>query len=226
MVALAHESLAAIAPTYESMRKAIAECLRVDEVKHIADVAVAAKAYYRQSLDVENEMRASRIRLRAERRMGELLIEMKQRGERAKRGETKQDRMSRRATFTLPELGIPRDRASRAEQLARVPAPEFEAALGAGEPGQPRRIIREWQEKHDVTPEEQLAPELVPIEHTLALWGRVREFGELLDAGELPPLDLWRTNIQPFQIAQLQRHIPPIIEYLTAVYRDIEQGAA
>lgn len=220
VVALPHESLATIAPNYEAMRQAIAKCERVDEIAKMADLAVAAQAYYRQSLDVENEMNASRIRVRAERRMGELLNQMKQRGERdnGRGGDRRTHSVSRGAT--LNDLGIPRDRASRAMQLADVPEAEFEAALGGEKPAQPRRILREIKGAKDVTPK--AAPPLVPIEQTLDLWGSVRNFGEALESGHMPPLALWRTNMQPFQVAHLRRFIPPVIEYLSTIYREIE----
>jgi hypothetical protein len=63
---------------------------------------------------------------RAERQLGVILKRMAANGERAKPGNANQ--MSRGAT-SLDNLGIPRDRASRAMQLADVPADEFEAAL-------------------------------------------------------------------------------------------------
>ena len=73
-------SLATLAPDYEAMRQANAKCERVDEIAHLADLATAAQAYYRQSLDVENEISVSRIRVRAERRLEEVLKRMTETG--------------------------------------------------------------------------------------------------------------------------------------------------
>jgi hypothetical protein len=77
---------------------------------------VAAQAYYRQSQDVENEMGASRARVRAERKLGELLKRMAENGERDP-GAAHAPRGAGRGP-TLDDLGIPSDRASRAMQLA------------------------------------------------------------------------------------------------------------
>ncbi len=62
---------------YEAMCSAIAECHRVDEVKEIRDRAVAFQVYAKQALNVEAERQAAKVRVRAERRAGEMLKEMK-----------------------------------------------------------------------------------------------------------------------------------------------------
>jgi hypothetical protein len=68
---------------YDSMCRAIAECYRVDEVKDIRDKAVALQAYARQAKNLDAERKACVVRMRAERRCGELLAAMpKQHGSR------------------------------------------------------------------------------------------------------------------------------------------------
>lgn len=54
-----------------------------------------------------------------ERRLGEILRAMAQNGERQRRGDTRPGVES--SAVRLSDLGIPRDRASRAMQLAEVP---------------------------------------------------------------------------------------------------------
>lgn len=101
------------------MRTAIALCSRVDEIANLADKAVAMQAYFRQSQDVENEMECSRTRLRAERKLGELLRRQAENGERAGKGD-RASNVAPRNISTLSDLGIPRDRASRAMQRAQI----------------------------------------------------------------------------------------------------------
>ena len=63
---------------YDAMCSAIAACSRVDEAKEIRDRARALEVYAKQAQNKEAERTAAEIRIRAERRAGQLLREMKQ----------------------------------------------------------------------------------------------------------------------------------------------------
>ena len=60
---------------YNPMCQAIAAAYEVDEVKDIRDKAQAIEVYARQALNTEAERQACKIRLRAERRCGQMLRE-------------------------------------------------------------------------------------------------------------------------------------------------------
>lgn len=220
IVPLDHSALAAVAPSYERIRVAMAECSRIDEVANLADQAVAAQAYFRQSQDTENEIEASRIRVRAERRLGEILKAMAANGERASRQDTlKQAPMSPGATSapTLADLGIPRDRASRAMKLADVPEPEFESALAAPRIAQPRRMLDERKPEADgAAPPGPASSITSPSGANIADFGvkRVLAIHAALGRGELPRPEQARATLAPIEIEKLRAALPSTIRYL------------
>jgi hypothetical protein len=116
---------------YEQARTALAAAHRVDEVKDIRDKAEAMAAYARQAKDQELILWATEIKVRAERRAGEMLATAAKNGQRSGRGNPF-SRMSERPTFappTLADMGLTRDDSSRFQQLASMSEAHFEAAV-------------------------------------------------------------------------------------------------
>ena len=119
---------------YDTACRALAEAKSVDEVKEIADKATAMKAYARQAKNKQLEVDAGEIRLRAERRLGELIKAQKETVglNRGAAGGGKKD--APRGSFveprdvspTLADAGIDKKLSSRAQKLAAVPAEKFE----------------------------------------------------------------------------------------------------
>ena len=122
---------------YDAARKALAAASRVDEAKKIRDRAEAVRVYAQQARDFELQNRAATIRLLAERRAGQLLLDMAKnpgtRGEGRPRRDGSRVRRSSRTTAYPPrldDLGISRDQSSKWQRLAKlVDDATFEEAL-------------------------------------------------------------------------------------------------
>lgn len=107
----------------------LAEAKSLDDVRTIRDLAEAARVYARaHDLGIEAMNHAAEIKLRAERRAGELLVQTRETGERAASGvDVRYAQESKPAT--LADLGISRDQSSRWQSIASIPEPEFEGAI-------------------------------------------------------------------------------------------------
>lgn len=121
---------------YEAACRALAECKSVDEAKSWTDKAAAMQAYGRMAKDKTLEVDAAEIRIRAERRLGEMLAATKSDGglnpaATLKRGSVVVDNDHGKQAPKLADAGISKDLSSRAQKLAAVPAAEFEAELAA-----------------------------------------------------------------------------------------------
>lgn len=113
---------------YEAARTALAEAHRVDEVKDIRDKAEAMAAYARQAKDTELIQHATEIKVRAERRCGELTMRMvKAQGRRT--DITLSDDATKLKAEMLADAGLTRQEASRYEALAAMPDEHFETAV-------------------------------------------------------------------------------------------------
>jgi hypothetical protein len=117
---------------YDAACRALAEARAVDEVCELRNKADAMRVYGMQAKNKTLEVDAAEIRIRAERRLGELIAEQKA-GDglnTGARGIGKSAVPSGNRTPTLAEAGIDKKLSSRAQKLAAVPNDEFEAEVG------------------------------------------------------------------------------------------------
>jgi len=218
---------------YNRMCMAIAECVRVDEAKDIRDKALALEAYYRQARNLDAEREAANVRLRAERRVGELLKELAratpqevaQAGGLAKAAtstdETKQPSISEMArsrgpspyAAALSEQGMSRQQASRYQALADIPEPVFEKALSGPEKATTTGMLKQAQEARAQVRDP--APKPRVSEAALWLWGTLRDFEN--DGYLSRPLTPVLTDMTDAMRADVKRLAPHVIAALSSL---------
>jgi hypothetical protein len=172
---------------YDAARHALSEAHRVDEAKDIRDKALAVAAYARQAQDRQLILHATEIKLRAERRTGELLRETEESGQRQKRGGDRKSTSSRADIDSRPSLkslGITADQSSDWQKLAAIPEPEFEQRLkdASGDPAlmTTARILN---------PPPPIKPN--PFEDEIRVWAGVSAW--LARSADLPDVEVLRS---------------------------------
>lgn len=214
-------AIAAIAPSqalglYDRMCTAIAECSRVDEAKDIRDKALALEAYYRQARNLDAEREAANVRLRAERRVGELLKDLARTepAERAERANAVQGRSSTAETNVSPspyaaalaEQGMSRQAAHRFQALADIPQAEFEQVLSGPAKPSTAAILRQAH-----TP----APSPKMPDKVLWFWGRLRDFEK--DGYLAADAEVLLEPMTPAMRADVLRIAPRLAELLNSL---------
>lgn len=150
---------------YDAARQALAEATQFDEVKDLRDKAEAMAAYARQAKDSDLIEWATEIKVRAERRCGEMLREAAESGQRVAAGRPKKE-WSHDTTIipTLNDLGVTKDESSRYQRLAAMPAEKFEAAVESAKQAAGQvttaRLLREARPERPAAEKE--APESTP----------------------------------------------------------------
>jgi hypothetical protein len=114
---------------YDAACRAVAECKAVDEVKDWRDKAAALQAYARQAKNKQLEVDSAEIRIRAERRLGQMLQDAPKNTGAAGVGPIALVTAEGNQPPKLSDLGISYDLSSRAQQIASIPDEEFEQTL-------------------------------------------------------------------------------------------------
>ena len=119
---------------YDAARRALTEAKNFDEVREISNRAEALRAYALQAKNRHLEIDAAEIRIRAQRRIGELIEDLKStagfsKGGRPLKGSEGDSRP------TLADLGIDHKLSSLSQLLARQPLEVFEDRLNTWRSG-------------------------------------------------------------------------------------------
>jgi hypothetical protein len=207
---------------YEAMVLAINECHNVDEVKDIRDKARALEMYARQAKNTDAERKAADVRLRAERRTGELLRDMAraegpQNGKAGPgRGNTSSDATcfgeASEYSAALESAGLSRQTAHRYQQLAEVPRETFERALAAPDSRPTTNgILRESRIER-----------VQPIDpRALRVWGTARDFERHRDY-ESDPAELMAAMTETM-MADMHRLAPMLSEFWSSFSTEYTQ---
>ena len=152
---------------YDAMCRAIDAAHQIDEVKDIRNEAARLEHYARQAQNTDAERRAAEIRLRAERKAGQLTAKIpKLQGKRL----LSPEETSATKLAVLEQAGITPKQAAQWEQLGAMPQRQFDLAIGESvEPPTTKGILRIAKEAAE--------PVRDPVsDDALWLWGRLRDF--------------------------------------------------
>lgn len=204
---------------YDAMCQAIIACHSVDEVKDIRDQAMAIQIYQRQARNIDAEKKACEIRLRAERRCGQLLKEREMAKGAQGSGSNQHEVRSQLATApeTLSDLGISKTQSSRWQKLAAIPEEDFEATFAGPAKPTTTGILAAHRAASAPPPVVDVVGETPrrPVEpKALWLWGRLLDFEregivtadpEVLYDSMLPHMKEATLELSPVVCAWLER---------------------
>ncbi|MFA7291861.1 MAG: hypothetical protein WC023_06390 [Rhodocyclaceae bacterium] len=117
---------------YEAARAALDAAVMFDEVTAIIDAAERASVYAKQANDNDLIEKATEIRVRAQRKAGEMLTKAAEQGMRATKeshGRGGQVAACDQTPPTLADIGLTKSQSSRYQQLAAMPDEHFETAV-------------------------------------------------------------------------------------------------
>lgn len=132
---------------YDAACTALAHARKVDEVKTIRDKAEAVRTYARIANNRSLEIDAAEIRVRAERKLGEMLSATKEAGLLSKGGSHPKGAPT--SATTLKKLGVDKKLSMRAQKLASIPPAKFE------------ENVRSWRKSIESQPKSRVTPGIV-----------------------------------------------------------------
>ncbi len=163
---------------YDAMCTAIMVCHEIDEVAEIRNKARAMEVYAQQAMNLDAERQAVEIRIRAERKAGQMLKEM----ERGKTGPITMHREYKSSEFAQAkeDANISTGQAQRWQKLAEIPDKEFEETVKGREMPTTNGILRQHVE---------IPMSDKPMDKkAIAFWGEMQNFNRIIKEGDIKRL--------------------------------------
>ena len=189
---------------YDRMVTAIALCQKTDEVKDIRDKAVALEHYARQACNVDAERAAINVRVRAERRAGEILkgLQKSPGGTPTKKSYSNRVKQSR-FSEAKEEAGITDGQATHWQQLANMPEEKFVEKI---EDMKRKASTRRGKNKPK-------GPKVDPVpDRALWVWGQIKDF-ERKKIFAVNPNAVMKEMLDTMK-PDIQRVVPRLIKWL------------
>ena len=187
---------------YDRMVTAIALCQKTDEVKDIRDKAVALEHYARQACNVDAERAAINVRVRAERRAGELLKGL----QKSKGGQPKKNSVrGKHSSFVQAKQAssISDSQATHWQILASMPEEKFVEKI---EDMKRKASTRRGKNKPK-------GPRVDPVpDRALWVWGQIKDF-EKEEIFNIDPNVIMREMLDTMK-PDIQRVVPRLIKWL------------
>lgn len=181
---------------YDVARQAIAEAVSFDEVRDWEDKAAAIKEYGRRIGDRTMVINALAIQADSRRRRGQLLLDLKDRGQLTEgRRKTILD-AGELKPVTLEQLGITANESARDQKIASIDGDSYERLIQRC-----RTYMEQHPEKHSM---DVLRAQNGPINGARSVMGDRQEPNESLDFFPTPP---WATRA-------LLTHVLPTLRFL------------
>lgn len=206
---------------HNAMRLAIDNCHKVDELADLHNKALALELYAKQARDTDAERKACEIRLRAERKAGDLFKDMARTpaSESGAAGAIAQGKQGPATVAgpseyrtALESSGVTERTAQRWQELASVPVEQFEDALRAPDKPTTTGIISKAK----------AAPKMDG--DALWVWGRARDF-ERERFADKNPADLLAGMTDTMR-ADMERIVPAMAAFFNEFASEVEHERA
>lgn len=206
---------ASLPATYESAKKALAECSKIDECHAWSNKAAALASYAKQADDDTLHKYAVRISARAIRRMGELLKQFEAPGARTDKP-TEGDH-PRSAAEAASNAGLSEHQHKQAVRVANVSEEDFEAAVEGEETTTITKLAERGKKSNPKQPASKTAQD-EPVKkappgfvHATNAIGSIQEFANFCN--EHKP-EYIAGGVYPYETAKIRQNVATVNAWL------------